>query len=93
MHHAFLNISLPSLHDYDVKMPIFTFLRECEHKTLTLFFLFLSFDTVFWNSTPEETANIGRTEHKAISTTKSEAVRLHFLSDVLVAVTVVVTYL
>ena len=28
MHHAFLYISLPSLHDYDVKMPIFTFLGE-----------------------------------------------------------------
>jgi len=27
VHHAFLNISLPSLHDYDVKMPNFTFYR------------------------------------------------------------------
>ena len=25
VHHAFLYISLPSLHDYDVKMPNFTF--------------------------------------------------------------------
>ena len=25
MHHAFLYISLPPLHDYDVKMPNFTF--------------------------------------------------------------------
>ena len=25
MHHAFLCISLPSLHDYDVKFPNFTF--------------------------------------------------------------------
>ena len=25
VHHAFLYISFPSLHDYDVKMPIFTF--------------------------------------------------------------------
>ena len=29
-------ISLPSLHDYDVKMPNFTFCGQCEHKT-TLF--------------------------------------------------------
>ena len=28
VHHAFLNISLPSLHDYDVTMPNFTFYRE-----------------------------------------------------------------
>ena len=27
MHHAFLYISLPSLHDYDVKMPNFTMYR------------------------------------------------------------------
>ena len=27
VHHAFLYISLPSLHDYDVKMPNFTFHR------------------------------------------------------------------
>ena len=27
VHHAFLYISLPSLHDYDVKMPNFTFYR------------------------------------------------------------------
>ena len=46
MHHAFLYISLSSLHDYDVKIPNFTF------------FLFLNFDTVFYNSTPEKIANI-----------------------------------
>ena len=31
MHHAFLHISLPSLHDYHVKMPNFTF---CEGRKL-----------------------------------------------------------
>ena len=36
VHHAFLYISLPSLHDYDVKMPNFTFCGEREHKTTTL---------------------------------------------------------
>ena len=38
VHHAFLYISLPSLHDYDVKVPNFTFCREREQKTT--FFLF-----------------------------------------------------
>ena len=38
VHQAFLYISLPSLHDYDVEMPNFTFCGEREHKTTTLFF-------------------------------------------------------
>ena len=47
MHHAFLYISLLSLHDYKVKVPNFTCCRGCEHKTMTSFFPFLNFDTVF----------------------------------------------
>ena len=38
-----LYISLPSLPDYNVKLPIFTFCGGREHKT-TIFFFF------FWNS-------------------------------------------
>ena len=38
MHHNFLYISLPSLHDCYMKMPNFTFCGECEHKTTTFFF-------------------------------------------------------
>ena len=34
----FLYISLPSLHDYDVKIPNFTFCGGHEHKTTTFFF-------------------------------------------------------
>ena len=33
VHHAFLYISLPSLHDYDVKMPNFTFYRGSTQAT------------------------------------------------------------
>ena len=33
----FLNISLPSLHDHNVKMPNFTFCGRREHKTTTSF--------------------------------------------------------
>ena len=33
VHHAFLYISLPSLHDYDVKMPNFTMYRGSTHAT------------------------------------------------------------
>ena len=37
MHHAFLYISVPSLPDYNVKVPEFTFCRGREHKTTTFF--------------------------------------------------------
>ena len=33
VHHAFLYISLPSLHDYDVTLPSFTFIGGHERKT------------------------------------------------------------
>ena len=38
VYHAFLYISLTSLHDYNVKVPNFTFCRERENKTTTLNF-------------------------------------------------------
>ena len=46
VHHAFLYISLPSLHNYHVKRPKFTFCRGREQKTTTFRFLFLNFDAV-----------------------------------------------
>ena len=39
-HHAFLYLSLPSLHDYDVKMPNFTFHRQREHTTTNFLSLY-----------------------------------------------------
>ena len=54
----FLYISLPSLHDYDVKMPNFTSLSRTGTQDNDFLFLFLNFDTVFQNSTPEKFANI-----------------------------------
>ena len=33
VHHALLYISLPSLHDYDVSMPNFTFYKGCTQAT------------------------------------------------------------
>ena len=47
-YHAFLYISLPPLHEYNVnvKRPKFTFCRRREQKTTTFHFLFLNFDTV-----------------------------------------------
>ena len=42
MHHAFLHICVQSLHDYDVKMPNFTFYRGSTQAT-TRFPLYLEF--------------------------------------------------
>ena len=39
-HHAFLYISLPSLHDHNVKVPNFTFCRGREHMRQQLSFSF-----------------------------------------------------
>ena len=40
VHHAFLYISLPSLHDYDVKLPNFTFYRKRELTTTNVSYSF-----------------------------------------------------
>ena len=86
--HAFLYISLLSLHDYNVKVPNFTLRRVREHKTMT-FLLFLDFDTVLeFNS--RKLANIWRIERVGISAMKFEVVAIRFLSDVFVAIAVVV---
>ena len=45
MHHAFLYTCFPSLNDYDVKMPNFTFCGRREHMTKDFLLLFLNFDT------------------------------------------------
>ena len=66
----FLYISLPSLHDYNVKLPNFTFCRGREQKTTF--------------------ANIWRIKGAEISAIKFEVAQIHFLSDVFVAVAVVV---
>ena len=39
VHHAFLYICLPSLHDYDVKIPIFMFCGGREHNDFLFLFL------------------------------------------------------
>ena len=40
VHHGFLYISLPSLHEYNLKVTNFTFSRGREQKTTTFFFFF-----------------------------------------------------
>ena len=84
VHHAFLFISLPSLHDHDVKMSNFTFYRERKQATTNFSFSFLT-----WEINPREirvhftfSANWSNRE-------KFEKTRIHFKSDVSAAVAVV----
>ena len=49
VHHAFLYISLPSLHDYDVKMPNFTMYRKYKSDD-EISSLFLTVNMVLRNS-------------------------------------------
>ena len=53
-------------------------------------FLSLNFDTVLDISTPKEFASIRRIKRDGISAIKFEVARIHFLSDVFVAVAVFV---
>ena len=52
MHETFFYISLPFLHDYDVKMPNFSFYGERKQETKNwILFLFYNLDIVPWIST------------------------------------------
>ena len=51
LHHPFLYISLPSLDDYDVKMPNFTMYRGSTQATTKFPLSFLHLDMVLRNST------------------------------------------
>ena len=46
MHHTFFYISLPSLHNYDVKMPNFTFYGGRKQARKNFFFLYLNLSSV-----------------------------------------------
>ena len=62
MPHAFLYISLPSLRDYDVTTPNFTwrFVADVNTRQRDSFSFLELWYTVFYNSTPEKIANIWR---------------------------------
>ena len=74
----FLYISLPSLHDYNVEVPNFTFCRGCEHKRTTFFFFSCTGgDTVFKNSTTKKVANIWWIKQDGVRAIKFETTRIH----------------
>ena len=88
--HAFLHISLPSLHDYNVQVPNFTFCRGQEHKTTTSFSFSwtLKYSPLEFNSKKccQHLTNYTRWNERD----KVKAERIHFLSDLFVTVAIVV---
>ena len=87
--HAFLYISLPLLHDYDVKMPSFTFYGGRKASDDKLFFLFLNLSAVPKKSAPGKLAYISYFQRIEINATRLEKTPIHFKSDVFAAVTFV----
>ena len=88
MHHTFLYISLPSLHDYDVKVPYFTFSGGRKQATTN----FLCFSKLKYG--PQETnsrtfAHIWHFQQFGINAKNVEKTRIYFNSDVFAAVAVV----
>ena len=78
MHHAFLYISLPSLHDDDDETSEDEFI-----------FLSLNLSVLLKKSTPGKFAYICHFQQIGINETKFEKIGIHFKSDVIVAVAVV----
>ena len=72
VHHAFLYISLPLLHDYDVKMPSFTFYGGRKTSDDKLFFLFLNLSAVPKKSTSGKLAYISYFQRIEVNATKLE---------------------
>ena len=80
----FAYISLPSLHDFHVKMLNFTF---CEgRKQAKIFFLFMNLDMVDRNSAQEEFACIWQSKWVGVITIETEKIWVHSSCDVFVVV-------
>ena len=60
VHHTFLYISFPFLHDYDVKMPNLAFYGGRKQATTKILFLFLSLNLVPWIQLQEGSPTIGK---------------------------------
>ena len=90
MHYTFWYISLPSPHDYCMKFPDGTFYGGRKHTTKNFFFLFLNVGAVSKNSSPENVTYICHLRQVGIIATTFEKTQIHFNSDVLAAVALVV---
>ena len=57
---AFLDISLPLLHDDDVKRLSFTFYGGREHETTIFVFLFLNLDSILYNQLTKNSLTLNK---------------------------------
>ena len=81
-----MNISLPLLHNYDVKLPNFTFYEGREHEKTSLIFYFseLRYSRLEFNTrTIRHYLSI---ERDGIRAKKFKAARIHVLCDVFAAI-------
>ena len=85
VHHTFLYISFPLLHDCDVKMPNFAFYGGRRQAT-TIYFSFWAWIWSLENSTSGGFAYNWQSKWVGIIAIKTERTEIHFFSDVLVAV-------
>ena len=86
LHHAFLYISLPSLYDYDVKMPNFTLYGGRKQATSNFSFSFLNLGAVPKKSTLTKFAQIWHFQRIGINATVFEKTRVPFQSDIFASV-------
>ena len=86
VHHAFFYISLPFLHDYDMKMPNFAFYggrKQATTKVYFSFWIWMQFTGIqFQDGSP----TFWQSKWVGIIAIKTERTQIHFLSDVLFAV-------
>ena len=89
VHHAFLYISLPSLHDYNVKMSDCKFYEGRKQATTNLFFLSLNLSAVLKKTTPGKFAYTCHFQQIGINVTKIEKTGIHFKTAIFAAITIV----
>ena len=82
VHHTFLNISFPFLHDFDYD----AFYGERKQNNDEILFLFLNLNMVPWNSALAGFAYNWQRKWVGIIAIKTGRRQIHFLSDVVVAV-------
>ena len=78
-------MSLPSLFDYDVKIPDVKFYREYDQVKDEILFPFLNLNMVLRNSTPGEIAYIWQSKWDEIIAIKIEGTRIPFSREVFAA--------
>ena len=89
VHRAFLDISLPSLHDYGRQMPNLRFMKDVKIRQ-RFSFSFCELGYSLLELTAEKIAiNIWQIIRVGIRAIKLETARIHFLGDVFVVAAVV----